>query len=135
MEKNKAGKHGKLPKVNEKANKSDFIFYKAKIVKTVKWKQDFPLGGVECQGNLRRNLNISNILFAYLISPRTSHEMKLLKQSAAENTSRDIIIIIIIIAWFEGGSEGGGWGADAPPPPPALPPRQRSSRGLVTRCH
>lgn len=44
-EKNKAGKHGKLPKVNEKANKSDFIFYKAKIVKTVKWKQDFPLRG------------------------------------------------------------------------------------------
>lgn len=94
----------------------------------------FSVEGGECQGNLRRNLNISNILFAYLISPRTSHEMKLLKQSAAENTSRDIIIIIII-AWFEGGSEGGGWGADAPPPPPALPPRQRSSRGLVTRCH
>lgn len=97
----------------------------------------FSAGVGECQGNLRRSLNISDILFAYLISPRTGHEMKLLKQPAAENTSRDIIIIviIIIIAWFEGGSEGGGWGADAPPPPFALPPRPRSSRGLVTRCH
>lgn len=41
----KPEKHGKLPKVNEKTNKSDFIPYKAKIVKAVKWKQDFPLAG------------------------------------------------------------------------------------------
>lgn len=94
-----------------------------------------------CQGNLRKNRNISSTIFAYSISPRMGHEVPSAVSCGGGrgrvNTSESVFPSLLFAQGKEAPSAGEPRvrARGRPRRPPRCLPRPRSSRGLLTPGH